>query len=55
MYSWGRGPLGVLGHGSEDDEPKERLIEALEGQAIGDIAAGPYHSAALTSDGRLWC
>ena len=54
VYSWGRGPLGVLGHGSEDDEPKERLVEALDGQGIRDIAAGPYHSAALTPDGRLF-
>lgn len=54
VYSWGRGPLGVLGHSGEDDEPKERLVEALEGQTIDYIAAGPYQSAALTRQGRLY-
>ena len=54
IFAWGRGPLGVLGHGGEDDEPKPRLVDALAGEPIESIAAGPYHSAAVTSDGSLY-
>ena len=54
LYSWGRGPLGVLGHGGEDDELRPRVIEALAGEPIDAVAAGPYHSAAVTADGRLY-
>ena len=49
IFAWGRGPLGVLGHGGEDDEPKPRLVDALAGEPIESIAAGPYHSAAVTA------
>ena len=54
VYSWGRGPLGVLGHGGEDDEARPRLIDALASESIESVAAGPYHSAAITNDGRLY-
>ena len=55
-FSWGRGPYGVLGHGSEDDEPRARPIAALKGERVQSVAAGPYNSAALTADGKvlLW-
>jgi alpha-tubulin suppressor-like RCC1 family protein len=55
-FSWGRGPYGVLGHGSEDDEPCARPIAALKGERVQSVAAGPYNSAALTADGKvlLW-
>jgi hypothetical protein len=52
-FSWGRGPYGVLGHGSEDDEPCARPIGALKGERVQSVAAGPYISAALTADGKV--
>lgn len=54
VYAWGRGPLGVLGHGGEDDEARPRIVDVLAGEAISSVSAGPYHSAAVTSDGRLF-
>ena len=53
VYSWGRGGLGVLGHGGEEDETSPRLIKALEHEDVRAVAAGTYHSAALTAEGRL--
>jgi len=56
VYSWGRGPYGVLGHGTEEDEPVGRRIAALDGASIVGVAAGPFNSAAVTADGKvlLW-
>jgi len=55
VYSWGRGLLGTLGHGSEEDEAAPRLIDALAGEQIVALSVGACHSAALTLDGRLFC
>ena len=40
MYTWGHGLGGRLGHGSEDDEPLPRRVEALAAQHVRAIAAG---------------
>lgn len=53
VYSWGRGILGRLGRGSEEDEyfPVEVKFEnpnsSGDGVRIVGIAAGAYHSLAL--------
>jgi alpha-tubulin suppressor-like RCC1 family protein len=54
VFTWGQGLMGVLGHGSEDDETQPRQVEALAHEPVVSVAAGPYHSVALTSDGRLF-
>ena len=53
VYSWGRGPLGVLGHGTEVDEQMPRRIDSLDDKQVLDLSCGPYHSACTTSDGKL--
>lgn len=52
VSSWGRGPLGVLGHGSEADEVTPKRLRALDGEQVVTVAAGPYNSAAVTADGK---
>lgn len=51
VYSWGRGALGLLGHGSEEDS-KPRLIDKL--QSVTQVACGAYQSAAVTATGDLF-
>jgi alpha-tubulin suppressor-like RCC1 family protein len=60
VYSWGRGMFGRLGTGKESDELVPVLVE-FPNQAEGDririvgVAAGAYHSLAVSDDGSVWC
>jgi len=54
VFSWGRGTLGVLGHGGEEDEDRPRLIEKLEGRLLDSVSCGTYHSAVVTAEGKLY-
>lgn len=53
MYSWGEGEDGKLGQPSRMNLEKPRLIEALSGIGIVDIACGSAHSACITSAGHV--
>ncbi|CAA7039770.1 unnamed protein product [Microthlaspi erraticum] len=62
VYSWGRGMFGRLGTGKESDELVPVRVEfELPDQATVDrarivgIAAGAYHSLAVSDDGLVWC
>ncbi|KAI9097927.1 hypothetical protein K1719_025698 [Acacia pycnantha] len=61
VYSWGRGILGRLGRGSEEDELFPVPVKFENPNSSGDtikivgIAAGAYHSLALADDGSVWC
>jgi len=48
VYSWGGGTRGQLGHGTLASEETPRLIMALDGMRIVKIAAGGWHSAAIS-------
>ncbi|XP_035777707.1 probable E3 ubiquitin-protein ligase HERC3 [Anopheles albimanus] len=55
VYSWGAGLRGQLGNGeisTSQDQPK--LVDALAGVKIVDIAAAGWHSAAVSSFGDLY-
>lgn len=54
IYSWGEGDDGKLGHGNRLSYEKPRLIEALLGTEIVDIACGGHHNAGITSAGWLY-
>ncbi|KAJ8962033.1 hypothetical protein NQ314_005815 [Rhamnusium bicolor] len=54
VYSWGEGDDGKLGHGSRTSCETPKLIEALQGYEIVDVACGGAHSAAITSSGHLY-
>ena len=51
MYSWGRGSEGQLGH---EDKTKQELrprpVEVMEGKNVKSVAAGDFHSVALTGE-----
>lgn len=65
VYSWGRGTFGRLGTGSEADQHYPVRLNffasSTDGRATDDknikivgIAAGAYHSLALSDDGSVW-
>lgn len=54
LYSFGKGSHGQLGHGKLDDEIEPKLVEALAGIKIKKIAAGNWHSCAISQDGDLY-
>ncbi|CAH1964040.1 unnamed protein product [Acanthoscelides obtectus] len=54
VYSWGEGDDGKLGHGNRQSYETPKLIEALQGYEIVDIACGGAHSAAITASGDLY-
>ena len=39
---------GQLGHGDTENQAEARLIEALEGVTVTDLAAGSWHSMVLS-------
>uniref|UniRef100_A0ACB8E577 Uncharacterized protein n=1 Tax=Sphaerodactylus townsendi TaxID=933632 RepID=A0ACB8E577_9SAUR len=48
LFTWGAGRHGQLGHGGLEDEAEPRPVEALQGVPVGQVAAGGWHSAALS-------
>ena len=40
LYSWGKGRYGRLGHGDSEDQTKPKLVEALLGYRVIDVACG---------------
>ncbi|XP_013591819.1 PREDICTED: uncharacterized protein LOC106300257 [Brassica oleracea var. oleracea] len=57
LYTWGDGThsVGLLGHGSDISHwiPK-RIAGPLEGLHVASVACGPWHTALVTSHGRLF-
>ncbi|KAK9079453.1 hypothetical protein SSX86_001124 [Deinandra increscens subsp. villosa] len=59
VYSWGRGTFGRLGTGSQLDRLFPAKIEFNSTDRTGKVrivgvAAGCYHSLALSDDGSVW-
>ncbi|XP_024963533.1 PH, RCC1 and FYVE domains-containing protein 1-like isoform X1 [Cynara cardunculus var. scolymus] len=55
LYTWGDGHFGILGHGNEVSHwvPK-RVNGPLEGIHVSSISCGPWHTAVVTSAGKLF-
>jgi len=51
LFAFGKGEDGQIGRGDDSDELNPSLIEYLRGVHIKQLAAGYYHSAALTDEG----
>lgn len=56
MYTWGLGEYGRLGHGDTTTHLKPKLVEALVGQRIVQVACGSRdaQTMALTEDGSVY-
>uniref|UniRef100_A0A8D0GEN4 RCC1 domain-containing protein 1 n=1 Tax=Sphenodon punctatus TaxID=8508 RepID=A0A8D0GEN4_SPHPU len=54
LYTWGSGRHGQLGHGSLECMAEPRLVEALHGVPMGEVAAGGWHSASVSEAGDLY-
>lgn len=54
VYSFGLGSRGQLGHGQVDSEKTPRRVEALTGIQIKQVAAGGWHSLALSEFGDVY-
>ncbi|XP_063244096.1 E3 ubiquitin-protein ligase HERC2 isoform X2 [Bacillus rossius redtenbacheri] len=54
VFSWGEGDDGKLGHSNRTSCERPRVIEALRGKEIIDIACGGAHSAAITVNREVY-
>ena len=55
LLTWGRGTLGVLGQGDEEDALIPQTVEALKGVDVRSVSCGSYQTAAVTRSGELFC
>lgn len=54
VFTYGCGNRGQLGHGDISSQDDPTLVEALDGISISTIAAGGWHSAAISCQGDLY-
>nr|XP_035951531.1 RCC1 domain-containing protein 1 isoform X2 [Halichoerus grypus] len=54
VFSWGQGRHGQLGHGTLEAEPEPRLLEALQGLPMAEVAAGGWHSVCVSQTGDIY-
>lgn len=54
VFSWGGGRHGQLGHGTLEAELEPRLLEALQGLRMAEVAAGGWHSVCLSETGDIY-
>ncbi|XP_040131677.2 RCC1 domain-containing protein 1 isoform X2 [Ictidomys tridecemlineatus] len=54
VFSWGGGRHGQLGHGTLEAELEPRLLEALQGLPMAEVAAGGWHSVCVSETGDIY-
>uniref|UniRef100_G3SBF9 RCC1 domain-containing protein 1 n=1 Tax=Gorilla gorilla gorilla TaxID=9595 RepID=G3SBF9_GORGO len=54
VFSWGGGRHGQLGHGTLEAELEPRLLEALQGLVMAEVAAGGWHSVCVSETGDIY-
>ena len=52
LYAWGTGDSGQLGHGGKENLAVPRVVDGIEGGAMG-MAGGGHHSLVTTAEGRV--
>lgn len=40
LFTWGKGRYGRLGHGDSEDQLKPKLVEAMVGYRVIEVACG---------------
>lgn len=56
LYTWGKGRYGRLGHGDSENQLKPKLVEALLGNRVFDVAcgSGDAQTLCITEDDNVW-
>ncbi|KAK6172413.1 hypothetical protein SNE40_016067 [Patella caerulea] len=56
LYTWGKGRYGRLGHGESEDQARPKLVEALKGYRVTDVAcgSGDAQTICITDDDSVW-
>ncbi|KAL4428032.1 hypothetical protein ABPG75_002121 [Micractinium tetrahymenae] len=54
VFSWGINDFGMLGNGTTSYATEPERVEGLEGVAVADVAAGGWHSMAISTDGEVY-
>lgn len=54
VFSWGINDFGQLGNGTTNYATTPEPVCGLEGVFISDVAAGGWHSMALSAEGGAW-
>ncbi|XP_076028585.1 E3 ubiquitin-protein ligase HERC2 isoform X2 [Oratosquilla oratoria] len=56
LYTWGKGRYGRLGHGDSEDQLRPKLVEALGGYRVIDVAcgSGDAQTLCITDDDNVW-
>ncbi|KAH8620566.1 BTB POZ domain [Trypanosoma vivax] len=56
LFTWGVGFQWRLGHGSNEPGLRpQRVLGALVGEHVVDVACGSFHTVALTDKGKVYC
>ncbi|XP_018425374.1 PREDICTED: RCC1 domain-containing protein 1 [Nanorana parkeri] len=55
IMTWGAGRHGQLGHGDVEDVWEPRVVEALHGVPMKEVAAGGWHSVSISEGGDVYC
>ena len=55
VLTFGNGEQGRLGHGGNADEMVPRIVEALVGVKVAQVAAGGGHTVICTAEGSVLC
>lgn len=56
LFTWGKGRYGRLGHGDSEDQLIPKLVEALVGYRVIDVAcgSGDAQTLCITDDDNVW-
>ncbi|XP_020590968.1 E3 ubiquitin-protein ligase HERC2-like, partial [Phalaenopsis equestris] len=54
VFTWGEECGGRLGHGTDIDRSRPRLVESLALFNVDSVACGEYHTCAITTTGDLF-
>ncbi|XP_012936715.1 E3 ubiquitin-protein ligase HERC2 [Aplysia californica] len=56
LYTWGKGRYGRLGHGDSEDQSRPKVLEALKGYRVVDMAcgSGDAQTLCITDDDSVW-